>query len=458
MHRTRISVFLIATLLFAAPFAYGDEGELAEEIVTTTVIDCSSLPGTVAITERTRPAARAAGVPDAVSCWMPNNPYMGANVGEAKAYLRSIVCAHSKDNYGGAGPDATIQNLNPNFAVCAAKFLKAASAQMHVCINEGYRTLEKQREYYERYTRGTGGIACNPSATQCEHPRGIAIDVNTVRESDYPRLWNLAPQFGLSFYMRERDKYHFVPANSTCASILSGPDGSTGVSVPTALPVSIYDFPQHAPTANPFQDPNLSFMLPILQQLSQTQQRAPQHPVAIAPTPSVPQISPVSPGPTPSPPTPQISQPPLSVRETPSPTATKATSTSSTPTTSVTIKTGPSWIDIILGYAQDPREDASTGGSVQLNSGLSETSGVPPLSNNPSGSQPQVAANVPFVPRAPQTFISGDLAQNPSPSPFSPAETSRLTSALSQLRMGLERLLGITVEPRTIQNAARWYP
>lgn len=453
-------MLLAAALLFSASSVYAEETQFLEELAAASVIDCSTLPGTVPITEKTRPAARAAGIPDTTPCWNPNNAYIGASVGEAKVFLRSIVCVNSRDNYGGAGPDATIQKLNPNFAVCAAKFLKAASAQMSVCINEGYRTNEKQREYYERYQKGTGGIACNPAATQCEHPRGIAIDVNTLRESDYQRLWNMAPQFGLSFYLRERDKYHFVPTNSNCASVVGGPNGSTGVSVPTGLPVSIYDFPRQAPTANQFQDPNLTFMLPILQQLSRSQQQAPQYPISIAPTPSAPQISPTILPPTPSPstPTPQTLQTPISFPATPASTTTKPISTAPHSTSSASIKTQPSWIDIILGYASEPSESTSTGTPVQLTAGLSETSGVPPLSYGPAGVQSPTGANVPFVPQATQTFVSDDLAHIPSPSPFSREEASRLATALSQLRMGLERLLGITAAPRTIQNSARWYP
>lgn len=454
-------MLLVVVLLSATPFALAEETQFIEEILTTVAIDCSTLPGTVPITDKTRPAARAAGVPDNVKCWKSDDTYTGVAAGEAKIFLRSIVCINSKDNYGGAGPDETIARLNPNFAVCAAKFLKAASTQTTVCINEGYRTVEKQREYYDRYRKGTGGIACNPSATQCEHPRGIAIDVNTLRESDYQRLWNMAPQFGLSFYLRERDKYHFVPINSTCASVAGGSNTSTGVSVPTALPVSTYDFPRQAPTANPFQDPNLTFMLPILQQLSQSQQQAPRYPISITPTPSGPYISPVSPSPTPTTPTsptPQTSQTPILFPPTSAPTTTKPTSASPTPTPATLTKTQPSWIDIILGYADEPSESTATGKPVQLAAGLSETSGVPPLSYGPSGAQFPTGTNVPFVPQATQTFVSGDLAQNPSPSPFSGEETSRLLSALSQLRMGLERLLGITAAPRTIQNSARWYP
>lgn len=457
MHRAS-AVFLLAALLTSS-FAYAEEINFVDPDVVANTQTCESLPGTVLITDKTRPAARATGVPDDVYCWKPNDANMGVDVGEAKVFLRSIVCPNSRDNYGGAGSDETIQKLNPKFAVCAARFLKAASAQMSVCINEGYRTEEKQREYYDRYRKGTGGIACNPSATQCEHPRGIAIDVNTLRESDYQRLWQMAPQFGLSFYMGAQDKYHFVPKNADCASIVNG---STGSSVPTSLPVSVYDFPRQAPTANPFQDPNLTFMMPILQQLAQPRQQAPQYPLTIAPTPAPqPQLLPTTPVPTPNTPTPTPTNP---SPQTPIPFPTTPTPTSTTPTSvpqassSPAKPTQPSWIDIILGYADYGPGATATSTPAQLTPGLSNTSGISPVSGAATSGSAQGASNAPLVPRGTQTFVSNNLANNPSPSAISREETSRLLSALAQLRAGLERLLGMSASPRPVQHAARWYP
>ncbi|NBV77424.1 hypothetical protein EBR66_04650 [bacterium] len=129
--------------------------------------------------------------------------------GEAKQYLRSILCNGGRGDYGGAGPDQTIAQLNNPFAVCAAKFLKFANdSGKGVCINEGFRTVARQNLYAARYQNGTGGIACTYGA-ECEHPKGIAIDVNT--SSGYEWLWNNACQFGVDFYLRSKDRVHFVP-------------------------------------------------------------------------------------------------------------------------------------------------------------------------------------------------------------------------------------------------------
>jgi hypothetical protein len=211
-----------------------------------------TVPGDVEITSSTRAAARAAGIPDDVNCWNPNNQYAGAQTGEAKEYLRSILCPPDRDNYGGMGPDQTIEKLDAKFAVCAAKFLKAErSSGIDVCVREGARSVQKQQEYVSRDV-----LACTKGAG-CEHPRGIAIDVNVKPNvnscTSYAPLHQLAGQFGLKFYLGCRDAYHMVPAIGSCTSGGSVP---TGTSIPTGsspIPSTYYDFPAYAqPTASPF--------------------------------------------------------------------------------------------------------------------------------------------------------------------------------------------------------------
>lgn len=166
--------------------------------------------------------------------------------GEAKQYLRSILCRTDGDNFGGSGPDGTITGLDSKLATCAARFLKAASSQLGgqlplfnggtnpVCVREGKRSVAKQEEYAQRYRRG-GGIACIKGAN-CEHPRGVAIDVNTTSEDNYRKLHAAASRFGVVFYLGFRDKVHFVP---------NGKDCSAGGTAP-------FDFPSAASPAPPF--------------------------------------------------------------------------------------------------------------------------------------------------------------------------------------------------------------
>ena len=177
-----------------------------------------------------------AGIKDAKEgmCWNKSDTSVGKSEGEAKQYLSSILCAPDKDNYGGMGPQGTIQGLDGKFAVCAASFLKAANQQQRVCVKEGARSVAKQNEYVAR-----GVIACKRGAS-CEHPRGIAIDVNVAGGagtcSSYKWLHSTAPQFGLIFYMGCKDAVHFVPQKGGCNA-----GGTTPVD--GTIPASNYDFP-----------------------------------------------------------------------------------------------------------------------------------------------------------------------------------------------------------------------
>lgn len=225
------------------------------------------------ITDATRAAARAAGIPDSSKCWKPSSKEAGADPGEAKQYLRTILCPQDGDNYGGKGAEGTIQGLDGQFAVCAAKFLKAAKQEgINVCIREGARTVEKQQQYVAR-----GVIACKKGA-MCEHPRGIAIDVN-VRPNvndckSYARLHASGPSFGVHFYLKCKDAYHFVPM----------PGGScNGGGV--IQPQKDYDFPQYYSSPTPTAGIANQFRQALGMQPSQIAQPAQQPITSIPNTP-----------------------------------------------------------------------------------------------------------------------------------------------------------------------------
>lgn len=175
-------------------------------------------------------------------CYNPNDASIGQTDEEAKKYLRTILCSPDGDNYGGKGPDGTIQGLDAKFVQCAAKFLKSArDSGINVCIREGARTVEKQESYVRR-----GVIACKKGAL-CEHPRGVAIDVNVTNGKgvnnceSYLALHTNAPTFGLKFYLGCKDAYHFVPTNAGCSAggTFSG-TGSNG-----QIPTTFYDYPEY---------------------------------------------------------------------------------------------------------------------------------------------------------------------------------------------------------------------
>lgn len=230
MHATSMSALIFGGTILLVSF-------------TATFVDAQAQGpcpnGEVSITDATRAQAKAAGIPDTSPCWNPNSQYAGQDIGESKQFLRSILCPPDGDNYGGKGPDGTIEGLDGKFSVCAAKFLKAAqSAGINVCVREGARSVEKQNQYVAR-----GVIACKRGAA-CEHPRGIAIDVNVRPNTNgcagYRTLHQSASQFGVVFYLGCRDAYHFVP--------MKGGDCSGGGVI---QPETDYDFPQYSAPQSP---------------------------------------------------------------------------------------------------------------------------------------------------------------------------------------------------------------
>lgn len=193
--------------------------------------------------------------------------------GEAKTFLRSVLCTPDGDNYGGKGPDGTILGLDPKFSICAAKFLEAARGSgINVCIREGARSVEKQNEYVRR-----GVIACKKGA-MCEHPRGVAIDVNVFPNptscTSYRQLHNSAASFGVTFYLGCKDAFHFVPKK--------GSDCSGGGVI---QPDTFYDYPQYYEQSSP-----LSSLTDMIRQAlgMQTQASAPSSAPAAAPPQSAP--------------------------------------------------------------------------------------------------------------------------------------------------------------------------
>lgn len=229
--------------------------------------DCPA--GTSPATSADLDAMKLAGIPDPKvgTCWDSSSKTTGAETGQAKEYLRSTLCGSTGNNYGGMGPDGTVSGLDAKFAVCAAKFFKAATqAGIPVCLREGKRSVAKQEQYAEEYRRG-GGIACTKGAA-CEHPRGIAIDVNTNSEDNYRKLHAMARQYGVIFYLGFKDKVHFVPNGGDCSAGGTSPhDFSSGRQSPflgDSLLRKLLSTPPPPPTTSPAAtQPTLSSAPPI---------------------------------------------------------------------------------------------------------------------------------------------------------------------------------------------------
>ena len=96
-HRYGFAFVLVCLCLLTYSVAFAD--------------DCSKIPGARPATKEDLP-----NMPEAIRqigrCWNPSDPNVGSTAGEAKQYLKSILCTPDGDNYGGAGPEATIDELN----------------------------------------------------------------------------------------------------------------------------------------------------------------------------------------------------------------------------------------------------------------------------------------------------------------------------------------------------------
>src|SRR4051812_39174527 len=102
-HRLNRALLLCALLL--VPLFSVPGGARAEELG-------GCLAGQIPITTETRATATEAGVPPSSACWNPSDPNVGLAAGTAKVYLKSILCSPDGDNYGGEGPDGTIEKLD----------------------------------------------------------------------------------------------------------------------------------------------------------------------------------------------------------------------------------------------------------------------------------------------------------------------------------------------------------
>jgi hypothetical protein len=411
MKRRFLGGVLLLFFAYSMPFV-----SAAEDLSALAATACP--PGTVKITDQTRPIAREAGVPDTSACWDPNSPYVGTAAGNAKVYLRSQLCAPDSDNYGGLGPDGTIEKLDAKFAQCAAAFLKTLNQSgTPYCIREGARSVEKQQSYVNR-----GLVACKAGA-QCEHPRGIAIDINPVGLAaancdNYKRAHQLAPSFGLSFYLGCSDPVHFVPEQNGCYA------GSVTGAPTQELPSSIYDFPQQAPTSNQGTNQLLTAML-LQQTLSQATQFAQQSTLPpYIPPPTLPSYPIVIPPPTTS-------------------------SVTNTPDTGSVSSNTPSLTSLLTNLNTTPAPTTTLSAPPTVN--LNDLVPLMPTSSAPTTSL------VPPVSNTNLSFISSDL-QNSFVSVPTVSDRSRLNGILAQLAQGLQLLSAKLAQMRPAAMTGQWLP
>ena len=118
----------------------------------------------------------------------------------------------------GRAPDTT--NWNPVFATRLQAFRDALTkAGIQTTIQSGYRSPEYQNQMYQnhlaKYVTHTPLPYPNveaPSvvapAWRSFHNYGIAADMTPANPADYPRMWDMANQFGLT-PLRQHDMDHF---------------------------------------------------------------------------------------------------------------------------------------------------------------------------------------------------------------------------------------------------------
>ena len=127
----------------------------------------------------------------------------------------------------GRAPNTT--DFNPNFAPRLQAFRDALTkAGIQTTIASGYRSPEYQDQMYQNHLAKKAG---NPlpypnveapkvvaPAWSSFHNYGLAADVTPTNPADYKRMWDMAPQFGLTA-LREKDMDHFQMSGSLGANI-----------------------------------------------------------------------------------------------------------------------------------------------------------------------------------------------------------------------------------------------
>jgi hypothetical protein len=100
-----------------------------------------------------------------------------------------------------------VTDLNSAFQSRLDAFRDALTkAGIDTNVISGYRTPEQQAQLYAAYKAGTGNVAA--PAWRSFHNYGLAADVTPVNPANYQRMWDMAPQYGLTA-LKGYDKPHF---------------------------------------------------------------------------------------------------------------------------------------------------------------------------------------------------------------------------------------------------------
>lgn len=195
---------LLGILIFLGPVGTANA-------VTLPVSSCP--PGTRPITSEADLKLAKETNPQATigTCWDSKNSTTGADVGEAKQYLTSVLKG------GSCGPyRTTADGLDSKFAICAARFVKDLRARdPSFYVASMYRSTPHQA-----YLCGGGcGIVNGPCAAagSSRHQQGLAIDVSNGQRIVPDWVHQMGLAYGVVFSVNG-DSGHFQPRpGSNCA-------------------------------------------------------------------------------------------------------------------------------------------------------------------------------------------------------------------------------------------------
>lgn len=161
-------------------------------------------------------------------CWDPKSAIVGQDKGEAKLYLNSVVKG------GSCGPYKTnAEGLDPEFAVCAARFVKDLRAK----DPRFYVVSMFRSSAHQAYLCGGG---CPPAPRPCgepgksKHQSGRAVDIGNGQRIIPEWVHQMAQGYGIRFPVNG-DSGHMEPIpGSKCADANFKPTDTTGPMTPTA--------------------------------------------------------------------------------------------------------------------------------------------------------------------------------------------------------------------------------
>ena len=153
---------------------------------------------------------------------------------------------------------ADVADLNPAFAPKLAALRDALTkAGINANVISGYRSPEYQQQLIDQ------GVHPAAQPWRSFHQYGLAADLQLANQADYPRMWSMAPQYGLHALgvwlvlsshagdlNQDIQQYHLAnwrpasqPAPATGAIAYSGPSGQPSRVATTAPGTSINSSP-----------------------------------------------------------------------------------------------------------------------------------------------------------------------------------------------------------------------